>query len=244
MVTTIDYQTSNVTTQVVTQQAQPDIISAILSNPIVWLCILAAIVGFIVLKLMDKRGKPEQKPFYGLEVREGMTVKTMKKRLVTWGTKKKYTLHKGFNRAGKTIRVDIIPQIIDGDVESEYLEVSFRKFGFWAWVMAFFGRYEILMIDPQVVTVDDKKKQLFINPRAHIIQDSGIWTLKNKKEIKLIDDYNVHLDLQNTKGFVTDFPRRLMSLDPRHSGIADVREIDAELKEKERQNKTKSWAGG
>lgn len=241
MVTTIDYQTANTTSQVVTQASQPDIISQLITSPLVWACILIAIIGFIVLKLMDKRGKPETKPFYGLEVREGMTKRVMKKRLEIWSAKKNYTLHKGFNRVGKTAKVDIIPQITEGEIESEYLTVAFRKFGFWGWLMAFFGRYEILMLDPQIVTIDDKKRQLFVNPRAHLIQDSGIWTIKNKKEIKLIDDYNVHVDLQNTKGFVTDFPRRLMSLSPNHSGIADIREIDAELKEKERKNKTSEW---
>jgi hypothetical protein len=225
---------------------KPDVIYAIMNNPLVWLLLCLVVIFFIISRWTGKDKKPEQSPFYGVKVREDVTRKRLNRRSNVLGSQTNYALIRGFNKIGKTIKYEQIYLSPKGsDDIKEYFNLEFRKFGFWAWLMyAIRHKCEHLILDPKIVKISHKDRQIIINPVAHIIEDSGIWTLQTRKETGYIDDLNLKYDLENTKGFTSDFLRRLSNEHPGQAIFTERLSHGAELEEKSKQSRISRWVGG
>lgn len=236
-------------------QPQPDLIASILSAPWVWLVIAMAIAGFVIIKLKNKKPPPETRPFWGYEVRSGVTKQDAKHRLQTFGFKGGQTLHKGFLRAGKVLKIEPIKRLYKVQEgrgknakfvtkEREHYLISFRKFGLMNRIKAWLGQYEFINVSPAICTFDYGDKNLTLDANAFIADNSGIWTMNTEAENELIDIINLQKDFSNLKGFVSDFPRRMSNMHPPNAAATEgVSHWHAE-QEKMRKARTSSYVGG
>lgn len=215
-----------------------------------WAIPILIIIYFIVALFMKSKTRPEEQPYYGAKVREDMTKKQIKSRTVTWGTKSNKTISRGWDKIGKVIRIEPVYKApvdekgkpIPGGELKELWNISFRNMGFSAWIMAQIGRYKHAVIDPDVIT--KKEKELIIDPKAALHEDSGVWTLERKDHQSFINDLNLKKDLENAAGFVSDFPRRLSNLHPQQAIQTERQQLDADLQEKAKQNRISNWVKG
>lgn len=231
-------------TQVVQAAEQKDLITQLITAPWIWLVLITAIIGFVIIKLQSGKKKPEEQPFYGYKVRKEVTTVKLKTRNKIWGYRVNWILYKGFLRAGKVIKVEPIIKILKNNSEMEIWNVSFRGFGFWNWIKAvLLGRYETLVMDPCAGKIDNKKKTLTIHPKAFLWEDSGVWTMGTEQEKSLVADLNTQLDLSNLAGFGQDYLRRISSQHPEVSKTANILSHEADLEEKKRKNRVSGWAG-
>jgi len=239
--------------------AQEDLISIMISQPYLWIILALVVVYFIVSKVREGKTRPEEEPFYGVKVREEMTKEQVTKRADTWGTKSKLHLRRGFDRIGKILRTEIIykyekdnPKVykngkkrayepVENRMEHYHL-ITFRHYGFVAWVMAQLGRKKHLLLSPEVITVDNDI--MIIDPKAFLINDSGIWIYSNKRNISIVDDLNLKKDLENYKGFMSDMPRRLSNIHPSQAIYTERQELDANLQEQSKKNRISRWVSG
>jgi hypothetical protein len=227
---------------------------AIISNPLFWICIILVILYFIIAKLREEKKRPEQRPFWGVEVRDEQTKKQLGKHIDVWGEKIGYNFYRGLVKIGVVMRFDPIykypnpDEVKDLGVDKEQIietfAISFRKPGFVAWLNAvLLKKHENILLDPKAFVLDRNKKHLILDPKAYIIDDSSVWSLATKKELKIVDDLNLKKDHENVRGFVSDFPRRLSNLDPNQAiGTEKTSHIYAE-EEKAKKNRVSQWAG-
>lgn len=122
----------------------------------------------------------------------------------------------------------------------EYLNCAVRKFGFIAYLKyLFLKRYEVMLFDKNVVTFrplgkNKKKYHMIIDPKAYVVEDSGIWTLSTKKEAGLIDELNMKAWFEETVGMSMDYLRRLSNEHPSQSMYNEKLTHESELKEREK----------
>lgn len=234
-------------------QAPPGLVEQVITAPWIYLLLISIVCYFILTR--GNKQRPEQKPFYGAEVRADVTNKKLLEHVEAWGEKpSKFNLWRGMNKVGVIHRLDPIykhpnaTEIKDLKVAPDALletyVVAFRKAGLWNYLKAMlFKKYAKLLIDPKGISIDRKNKQIIIDPKVHLIMDSGVWTIATNKELKIVDDLNLKLDHENVKGFVSDFPRRLSNLDPGQSiKTEQISHIYAE-EEKAKKARIGHWAG-
>lgn len=234
-------------------EAGKDIFANLLNSPFFWLAISLLIILLIIMRFHKDKKRPEQRPFFGVEVREDMTNKQINKHIKVWGDKSKYHLRRGFTKVGKLLRLDPIYKFpndeeaktlkIDKETLIETYVLSFRNYGFMAWLKALMGKHEIILVDPKAIKVDDKRQTVILDPKVHVINDSGVWSTATNKELKIVDDLNLKKDHENIKGYVSDMPRRLSNIDVnqaiRTEGISHVYAEE----EKAKKSRISSWVG-
>ena len=223
--------------------SNPDLITIIFQQPWIYLLIMTAIIGYVIIRLRQDKKKPEQEAFYGVKVRANMTKKQLKDRVNVWGEKVNYKLYKGFLKVGKVLKIEPIYRI-NPHTELDYYNVSFRNFGIIAWIKSLIGIREHILLDPKVIKISEKEKIFRINPKAFIIEDSGVWALSTTKETELIDELNIKKDVENIKGFTSDFLRRLSNEQPTQAMITERLTLASDLEEKRRKNRISSWVKG
>jgi len=225
---------------------KPDVIYAVMNNPFVWLLFCLIVVFFIISRWKGKDRQPEMEPFYGVKVRGDVTRKRLNRRSDVLGSQSNYALVRGFNKIGKLIKYENIFLSPKGSTDiQEFFSLEFRKFGFMAWLMYLLKhKSEHLIIDPRVIKIDHKNKQMILNPVAHIIEDSGIWTLATRKETGYVDDLNIKHDYENQLGFSSDFLRRLSNEHPGQAIFTERLSHGAELEEKSKQSRISRWVKG
>ena len=289
-----------VTNRTAQEAAKPDIITTVLSQPWIYLVIVVAIIGIIYLKSRGQKLRPEEKPFFGVQVRKDMTTKVIANHLKIWGKKSKLTLFSGYGqKIGKVVKIapvfkkkkvghyvpltkDEIKELLKAkakkkdlsDGEAEFLQgvkdyvvdddgsnkrfekkvwtdeefsysfIAFRGFGLMAWLKwLFLNRHETILIDPQAYTIDEIKRALVLDPRANMIDHSGVWTLGSKKDNVMIDELNLQKDIENIKGFTADFLRRLSHEAPGQAISNERLSHESELREKERASRAGRFVG-
>ena len=210
---------------------KPDVIYSIMNNPLVWILLCLIVVFFIVGRWANKDKKPESSPFYGVKVRRDVTKERLNRRSEVLGSYTDYALIRGFNKIGKTIKYENIFMSPKGSNDiKEFFSIEFRKFGFMAWLMYHLRhKSEHLIIDPKVIKIDHKNRCMILNPVAHIIEDSGVWTLATRKETGYIDDLNIKQDHENNLGMSSDFLRRLSNEHPGQAIFTERLSHGAEL---------------
>lgn len=246
--TTIGSVSGGLLPQAVVGGSNPDVLGTVLAQPWIYLVVVMAIVGYVVVKLKGKDKKPEQQFMWGRKVMKHLTKETMTNRNKIWGMKTKYTIYKGMQRIGKVLKVQHDIRVSEKDkvaYENEYLNISFREFGFWSWFKAvFLQRYEHLLCDPSVIKLDQKQKHIMINPKAFIVENSGVWVVATKKEMGLIEEFWKQDVLEETLGQTADFTRRLANQSASVAAVTEKMITEEALKEQSRQAKIKDWAGG
>lgn len=289
-----------ITNRTAQEVAKPDIITTVLTQPWIYLVIVVAIIGIIYYKTRGKKDRPEEKPFFGVQVRKDMTTKVIANHLKVWGKKSKLTLFSGYGqKIGKVVKVapvfkkkkvghyvsltkEEIKEILKAkakkkdltDSEMEFMEgvkevivdddgtarkfekkvwtdeefsysfIAFRSFGIIAYLKwLFLNRHETILIDPLAYTIDEVKKMLVLDPRANMIDHSGVWTLGSKKDNVMIDELNLQKDIENIKGFTADFLRRLSHEAPGQAISNERLSHESELREKERASRAGRYIG-
>ena len=242
-------------------ETQPDLLSQLINSPFLWFVIALIIIYFIIRLFMSKKKRPEEQPFYGVKVREEMTQKQVKRRGNVWGRENKYTLRRGLDSIGKIRHIETIQRLgltnpkndnpeykghkKKGNLEEwhdTYHTIAFRKWGLMAWIKAnLLGKYEHIICDPQTIIIGNK--DIVLDPKAFMIDDSGVWVVSRDRELKFIDDLNVKKDVENIKGFTSDFLRRLSTQAPSQAMITEKMTHEADLEEKKRKNRLASYTG-
>lgn len=235
--------------------AELGLVDQLLNNPYFWVAIILVIVYFIVAKWKEDKKRPEQQAFYGAKVRQEVVAKKLGKHIDVWGEKNGYTLFRGLSKVGKIIHIDPIYKYpneeeakdfkIDKESLIETFAISFRKHGFVAWFMAtFLKRYEKMLLDPKAFTIDRKARQLIIDPKVYMIDDSGTWTLATRKELKVVDDLMLKLELEDHAGRLADFTRVLSNLDPNQAIKTEAISHGYAEEEQAKKNRISSWVKG
>ena len=242
-------------------EAQQDIFSQIINNPLFWIFLILIVVFFIVRTMYKNRKRPEEQPFYGVKVREEQTDKMIKRRSKIWGRKSKLHLRRGLDKIGKVLSIETFYRILTEEEIKKikgkkkhkekrskedmelYHNIAFRNYGLIAMIKALLlNRYEHLIVSPFAISFSDR--YINIDPKAFLIDDSGVWILSDDKELKFIDDLNTHRDILNIKGFSSDFLRRLSTQSPLQAIALEKMTHESDLKEKERQARVKQWSSG
>lgn len=226
--------------------AEDDLVTQILTAPFIWILLMLVAIYFIAGVFYSNKVKPEQRPFYGKEVRDKMTRKQINNRSKTWGSATNYKITKGLDKIGKIKSLETI--YIAGkdknDDLKEFYSLRFVPKGFVAWLKSWIGMYEHLVIDPKVVTIRQGEKILDINPKAHIIESSGVWILATNKEIDFINDLNLEVENENILGYTTDYLRRLSEQNPGQSIFTERMATAALLEEESKKARVSRWVGG
>ena len=224
-------------------QVQPDLIAQIFTQPYIWIAICLGMVVILIIKLKGRTARPEQRPFWGIEVRDNMTQKQMRLRSNILGINFSYVLYKGMHKMGKTVNLEPIYRKVNG-IEQEFYHIGFREFGIVAWIKYWLlGKYEHIVLDPVVMSFDKTRRRIYINPKAYIIHDSGVWTLSTFKDTGWVDELNLKADIENVKGFTSDFLRRLSNEAPLQAMATEKMQHQSELDEKAKASRVKRWEG-
>jgi len=231
-----------------------------LLNSSLFMGLLMLVVLFFILRLFMNRKKddPSKQPWWGRKVRAKETQAQLEKRSDFLGVTAKLVLYRGWDKLGKVKSVETVyrnrkvaEKQRDGSLtykpSGEIIElyhVKFYRLGKLNYIKAYFGfGFKYMVCDPQVVTVRPKQKTFEIHPQAHIINDSGIWTVAKRDALEFIDDMMLKSELENMKGFVADFPRRLSNLSPDQAKATEFKSHEADLEEKKRKSRVSSWSG-
>ncbi len=222
------------------------------------------IAGFFIIRLLlNNKQRPEAQPFWGKKVREKMTKEVLDNRSKTWGKESKYELVNGLNKVGKIKTFELISQnaferkreaygtqgktkMVTKPSEDliQFYSIAFVPKGFMAMIKGWLGKYEHFICDPKVITISHKDKAINISPAAFIVEDSGVWIVGTNKESKFINDLNLMAEINNIKGFTTDYLRRLSEQAPTQSMVTQRMATQAQLEEEAKQNRVSSWVGG
>lgn len=220
-----------------------DLIELIFTDVWIYLVIITAIVGFVIIKITQGRDKrPETKAGYGHDLLSKTTNKQLKSRSETWGYKSEATLYKGMYKIGKVIKIDPKPTYND-TTPIELLSIAFRGFGFINWLKAYFGKYKYLVIDHRAVVQKQEEKKVVIQPNVHLVENAGVWVLSDKRTAGWLSELNAQYQLDNQTGFSQDYLRRLASQDPSVSSKANLLTHEADLEERKRKSRISSWVG-
>lgn len=221
--------------------AESDLIAMIVSAPYIWIVMVAGIIGFVILKIYNNPKRPETRPFWGEETRKKKTNEQVSQRAKTLGVKVNFDIYRGMYRLGKAVKMDEIPKQNPHPII--VYNIAFRNFGFMSWLMSLFGRYKYLMINRKAIIIDQVKKRATIDPNSYLLNDSGIWTLSSETELKIIDELNIKKDVENVKGFTSDFLRRLSNESPNQAIYTERQTHEADLEERKRKSRISSWVG-
>jgi hypothetical protein len=223
-----------------------DLISLIINHPLFWVAVMGIIVLFIVKEINKGKLKPEQYPDFGVKYRAKRVKEHLDKQEKTFSIKlKKAFLFRDVHRLGKIKSVIEIPH-----TNPDYLyTINYRRFGLWNWFISIFGfgKQRIVVDDKNIKSVfNDKTKAIdyIINKDIKFRERGGLMILSAKAETRFIDEINADRDYENTKGFVSDFPRRLSNLHPAHAMGTDSMELENDLSEKTEQKKRFFWSKG
>lgn len=219
-----------------------DLIAEIMTGPWIYLVMITIVMYLGLTKYLDTKPRPEQQAFWGKRVRDDMTNKIISKRNSVWAATTNYKLIRGFNTIGKIGKMELITRKNDKTKkDEEFYIMSLKQAGFFGWLKSLLGKFEYFVADPKVLTINHKDKHIIVNPYAFVVEDSGVWTLSTNKESGLIDDLNVKVDLENIKGFSSDFLRRLSNEHPAQALYTERQQHGAELEEKARLGKVGRW---
>lgn len=117
-----DDTTTTTTTTSTTTMKQEGLPEKILGQPWIYLCISLLLVFLIISKWKKKDERPEEKLFWGVEIREKMTHKIMDRYVRGWGEKTKFKLFRGHgNPIGIVMRV--LP-IYKRKINNQYVPLS------------------------------------------------------------------------------------------------------------------------
>ncbi len=235
--------------------AEEDLISMILGHWGFWVVAILGMVYLILNLYMKNKGRPEQQPNWGAIWRAKVIGEKTKKKMMVWGAKMKgKTLTFGMrpvgiiNAYGIDHKKTIKKKKVDGkwidveEVDKDFITIQFRNFGAYARLKAIFGKWEHIIIEKDSLKNNDK--HVIIDPLVSIVEDSGVWTRSRQDENIFIDNVNLRNDVENVKGFASDFPRRLSNLDPHHSMVGDTLETHAGLEDRSKEKKRKFWERG
>ncbi len=235
--------------------AEDDLISMLLGHWGFWIVAILIMVYFIVNLFMKNKGRPEQQPNWGAIWRAKVIGDKTKKKMEVWGEKikgKQLTLGmkiigivNSYNIDHKKVikRIKIDGKWTDGEeTDKDFITIQFRKFGTMAWLKAMMGKWEYIVIEKD--SLKEHQKKVVIDPLVSVVEDSGVWTRSRKDENIFIDNINLRNDVENVKGFASDFPRRLSNLDPSHAMSGDTLETHAGLEDRSKAQKRKFWERG
>jgi len=223
-----------------------DLISDLLvgSNAwMVWLTIMTAIIGFVLIKMWEKKKQPEEKPFWGVEVRQAVLGDTMKERTSTWGKVINASFYQGFQKIGKILSIKSTIKTNPHPVE--ILEIKFVRSSFTAQLKAYImGKFNYMIIHDTDIKKDDESKTIKLNQDINLIKSGGIWIKATKDIYKHLEDLAVSTELDNVKGFTSDFLRRLSTQRPEQAMFTDRIETQATLIEQAKKNRITGWGKG
>lgn len=233
-------------------QQPPDLITQIFTQPYIWIAIIVGIIAFVIIKRGQGTKRPEQGILWGVKFRGDVTKAEVKKRMKVWGKSFNYTMYKGFNKMAKAMKLEMIDRKIQKqdakgiiEVNHQYYHITFREFGFFAWLKAnLLGKFEHIIVDPAICNIDYANHKIILHPKAYFINDGGVWVLPTSKETQLIDEINWNIQLQDIKGFTADYLRRLSNEAPLQAMSTEKMQHASELEEKAKQNRLKRFADG
>lgn len=238
-----------------------DLVAQLVNHPLFWVVLMGIIIYFIIKEMNKGKLKPEQQPDFGVKYRAWRVKEHLNKRAEHIGEapSKKTILYYGFRSLGVVKNIDIanvtelervkdkkqVPKVIGTFPISI---ITYRRFGFWNWLLANIGMNKRkLLIDQDTLSEGEEKLKgkrymTLCIPDNVILRERGGVLFVSKNVIRtFIDDINSDKDFENTKGFVSDFPRRLSNLHPAHAAGSDKLELQSELEEKKEEKKRRAW---
>lgn len=225
------------------------LLETIFNHPLTYVAII--FIGFFLIVHEMNKGKlkPEQKVDFGVEYREKRTKKHLKKREKSFGFKpeKKTILFYGIRSLGRVLNEDgAIITVKEKDRKPEDAElrlITYRRFGFFNWLKTQFGFGKLkVIVDTETLEEGEDRigrkwiRTLAIPTNAFFRENAGILYVSKKGAKKFVDQINSDLDLQNSLGYVSDFPRRLSNLHPSHAMQTDTMETEQALEEKSKRS--------
>ena len=229
-------------------------VDQILSSPFFIPMILAIILIIIFLKFFNKpQADPSTKPFWGRQVRRELMQKEISKRLDFMGKKCNIHLEKGISRIGIIIAIEHDKQIFTKTIfdtktrqriviPDYYYRVDrfkIRKFGAIAYLISLLGfGFNYMSITPEAYRIRREKNGKLvvfnIDPTVHLINDSEVWTISDKRAVEANYEMLLKADDENIHGSSIDYLRRLAVHSPAVSSSLEKLSHEAKIRDDER----------
>jgi hypothetical protein len=233
---------------------QKTLADQLLGNPFVWIAIVFCILIVVFFKFFNKpAGDPSTKPFWGRQVRRELMQKEYKKRLDFMGKRCNIHLEKGISRIGIITAIEHDKQLFTKVVfemktrqrtvlPDYYYRVDrfkIRKFGVIALALSLLGfGFQYMSITPEAYRIrrerNGKLVVFNIDPTIHLINDSEVWTISDKRAVESNHELLIKADDENIHGSAIDYLRRLAVHSPAVSSTMEKMSHEAKIKEEER----------
>lgn len=259
--TLVEYngQLYNLTNEQVRNAIQPQgLVEQVITAPWLWILLSIVVIAFVVIKLKgNQKQDPSTKPFYYRDFRKGVMQKEMKKRFDTLGRKlKNYYLEKGVTQIGVATSIEYDRVLFEKKVTDPKTKsiswqpdfwyrvdrIQFRKHGMLNWVMAQFGYgLQYIVVTPDSYTIDrgrkGKRKYISIDPAAHLIADSEVWTLADARTMKANLEFVMKAEHENLHGSELDNLRRQAVHSVSVAAQLEKMSHETDLKDKDRKSR-------
>lgn len=241
--------------------ANKSIVDKLLGSPFFWICLILILVIIIIYlwKSKQKKDDPSTKPFWGREVRQDVLQKEYSNRMNVLSKPSKIQLEWGTTKVGQIEREEndhvlVTKPMIDSGTKKvvhvpDYYHAvrrfKFRKHGIIAMIMAmlFNKGWQYITVTPDVMQeYKHMNKTIYrIKPEVHLLSDSGVWTINDKRIIDANNEFVLKAHDENIHGFTLDYTRRLSVQAPAVGSAMEKSSHDARLKEEERKSRIQSY---
>lgn len=266
---TCSFNGINLSTEVCDKLAQQNvntpILDQIFGQPWIYLVIIALVFAFVVLRLKGKdKNDPSTKPWWGRIVRKKLMHEEVKNRAdtlgtpcnihITWGTTK-IGVAKKIEHDNITLEVTKVnPKTGKKEVEkgetATIVRLYYRRYGIIARIKAFFGfgfTSMILTTNSFTERRTGKNSSIIvydINPRAHIVNDSGVWVLDDLRAYNASYELLLKADDENLHGSGLDMLRRLSVHQAATAASLERLSHEADIKRQEKLDRRATYVSG
>ena len=238
----------------------------ILNNPFLWLFGTAMVIMIFVYLIWGRgsKGDPSTKPWWGRIVRKELMQKEVKNRAMNLGTPCKIHIRWGTTKIGQADRIEndttVLERLkynaktgrkeIEKGGEATIVRLYYRRYGLINWLKAIFGfGYQGMILTAgsfleHTIGKNGQRIEYHINPRAHIINDSGIWVLDDERAYNAGYELLLKADDENLHGSGLDMLRRLSV---HQAGVASALEKmshEADIKRQEKLDRRATFVSG
>jgi hypothetical protein len=235
--------------------AQQGIFQQLINNPFLWISLIVCIiiVGIYLLRPKSKND-PSLRDEYGREVRERILNEELKDEVESLGTACKLHVRQGTSKLGFCDRIKYGYKILEKtelNVRTRQMEwkpgdnyrvdnLRYRKYGLLAWIMSLLGygyRYITITNDAYKIFPEGKKDFFYIDPLAHLINDSKVWTLSSVAAYKSNESLLLNAINQNLMGTGIDNVRKQAVFSAQTASTMEKMSHEQNLKEKDRKSR-------
>lgn len=244
----------------------PSFIDKLNANPMFWVAIVACIliIGVYIIWGRNKNPTdPSVQPWYFRIFRRKTLEKEVEKRADDLAEECNIHLVKGSKKLGLAVKIEHDVTALESKswdrttnnysiITKERAPIerlTYRKYGLWSWLKALFGwgmKHMVITPDARTEMHEDKGKRhvYYIDPRAHLINDSGVWTVQDERSFNANYELVLKADDEQLHGSGLDMLRRLAVHSVQNASKLEEYSHLADIKKQQKMDRSKQFTEG